>query len=78
MREYKITISVRTAEGVKSFKRTSTRKFDEVCEADQLDKTLDRIGKVIRKFVKETNTGVENEPLPLFEEETAVEAPTGT
>ena len=78
MREYKITISIRTAEGVKSFKRTSTRKFDEVCEADQLDNTLARIGKVIQKFVKETNTGVEKEPLPLFEKDSVAETPTGT
>ena len=78
MREYKITISVRTAEGVKSFKRTSTRKFDEICEADQLDNTLGRINKIIQKFVKETNTGVEKEPLPLFEKDPVAETPTGT
>ena len=78
MREYKITVSVRTADGVKSFKRTSKRTFDEVCEAEHLDTTLDRIGKVIRKFVAETNQGAEADPLPLFDQDKEEEEPTGT
>ena len=82
MQDYDITIKVRTVEGNKSHKRTSSRSFKEVVDAKDIGECMENMTKMIQKFVDETKSDQNSLPeLPFDEskEETPeTEQPTGT